>query len=289
MTQLIENKPPRRALIATLSHFYPPRRRFVGQSLGSDINGVARRGYHCARGTQPPDSCLQPQEPNRQIPRLETNLTRAESIRTAFPIAKNHALRDWLAATANFLVDWCCEPRFALRTKRRFAAGMINFRRLHLRTWLLLPVIVILGPLGNVLLSKGMKGVGAEMTWAPSEAVAIFIRIFSSGYIWLGIASLVTFFLIYMLMLTWADYSYVQPASALSYAVVSLLGYFWLGEAVPPMRWVGIGIICFGVLIIVGTPHRTERESDGEAGHDAGSDTNSGPGAGRDLQGATKV
>ena len=153
----------------------------------------------------------------------------------------------------------------------------------------MLLVIVILGPLGNVLLSKGMKGVGAEMTWAPSEAVAIFIRIFSSGYIWLGIASLVTFFLIYMLMLTWADYSYVQPASALSYAVVSLLGYFWLGEAVPPMRWLGIGIICFGVLIIVGTPHRTDRESDAQAGNGAGNDANTGSGAGRDLRGATKI
>jgi drug/metabolite transporter (DMT)-like permease len=194
-------------------------------------------------------------------------------------------LRDWLAVTADSLVDWSCESRFPREKKAGLASGMINFRRLHLRTWLLLPVIVILGPLGNVLLSKGMKGVGAEMTWAPSEAVAIFIRIFTSGYIWLGIASLVTFFLIYMLMLTWADYSYVQPASALSYAVVSLLGYFWLGEAVPPMRWLGIGIICFGVLIIVGTPHRTERESDREGGNGA----SNGASVGRDLQGATKT
>jgi len=134
---------------------------------------------------------------------------------------------------------------------------MIHFRNFHLRTWLLLPVIVILGPVGNVLLSKGMKDVGAEMKWNSSGLLPIFIGIFRSGYIWLGIASLLTFFLVYMLMLTWADYSYVQPASALSYAVVGILGYFWLGEAVPPVRWLGIGIICAGVLIIVGTPHRT--------------------------------
>src|ERR1700722_1628257 len=37
MTQLIENKPPRRGMIATLSHFCPPRRRFVGRSFSSDI------------------------------------------------------------------------------------------------------------------------------------------------------------------------------------------------------------------------------------------------------------
>lgn len=134
---------------------------------------------------------------------------------------------------------------------------MTSFPRLHLKTYLLLPVIVILGPVGNALLGKGMKDVGATMRWAPSELLPIFIRIFTSAYIWLGIASLLTFFLVYMVMLTWADYSYVQPASALSYAVVSILGYYWLGEVVTPMRWLGIGIICAGVLIIVGTPHRT--------------------------------
>jgi drug/metabolite transporter (DMT)-like permease len=134
---------------------------------------------------------------------------------------------------------------------------MSSFPRLHLKTYLLLPVIVILGPLGNVLLGKGMKDVGATTKWAPSELWPIFIRIFTSGYIWLGIGSLLTFFFVYMLVLTWADYSYVQPASALSYAIVSILGYFWLGEAVPPLRWLGIAIICAGVLIIVGTPHRT--------------------------------
>jgi hypothetical protein len=54
MTQLIENKPRRRALIATLSHFYPLP--FVRIS-------------------------------NRNIPRLETDLTLAKSMSTAFLIA----------------------------------------------------------------------------------------------------------------------------------------------------------------------------------------------------------
>jgi drug/metabolite transporter (DMT)-like permease len=141
--------------------------------------------------------------------------------------------------------------------KGGITGGMSSSPKHHPRTYLLFPVIVILGPLGNVLLSKGMKDLGASVKWAHTDLLPILIRIFTSGYVLCGIASLVTFYFIYMLMLTWADYSYVQPASALSYAVVSLLGYFWLGEVVPPLRWVGIGIICAGVLVIVGTPHRT--------------------------------
>jgi drug/metabolite transporter (DMT)-like permease len=134
---------------------------------------------------------------------------------------------------------------------------MIRFPKLHLRTFLLLPVMVILGPLGNVLLSRGMKDVGPDTKLSLRSLWPIFLQIFTSGYIWVGIATLLTFYLVYMLMLTWADYSYIQPVSALSYVVVGLLGYFWLGEAVVPLRWLGIGIICGGVVIIATTPHRT--------------------------------
>jgi hypothetical protein len=47
MTQLIENKPRRRALIATLLHFSPRRRGFVGRSFSSDITDDARSAYRC--------------------------------------------------------------------------------------------------------------------------------------------------------------------------------------------------------------------------------------------------
>src|ERR1051325_5094731 len=85
---------------------------------------------------------------------------------------------------------------------------------LHLKTYLFLLFIVLFAPLGNVLLSKGMKGIGSARDWEPRELLHILILILTSGYIWLGIACLLAFFVAYMLVLTWADYSYVQPASA---------------------------------------------------------------------------
>jgi len=81
--------------------------------------------------------------------------------------------------------------------------------------------------------------------------------VFSSSVIWLGIASLITFFITYMLVLSWADYSYVQPASSIAYGVVALLGHFLLKEAITPTRWLGVLVICLGVFIVSGTPPRT--------------------------------
>jgi len=127
----------------------------------------------------------------------------------------------------------------------------------HFKTYLLIAFIAFFAPLGNVLLGKGMKNVGSARNWAPGELLHILERILSSGYIWLGIASLLTFFVAYMLVLTWADYSYVQPSSSLAYAVTGMLSYFLLGETITPLRWLGIAVICVGVFVVGHTPPRT--------------------------------
>jgi uncharacterized membrane protein len=128
---------------------------------------------------------------------------------------------------------------------------------LHFKTFALIFMIVIFAPLGNVLLGKGMKSVGPATHWASADLWNILTRILTSGYVWLGVASLLTFFVAYMLVLTWADYSYVQPASSFSYAMVALLGYLLLGEVISPLRAFGIATICLGVLIVGHTPPRT--------------------------------
>jgi drug/metabolite transporter (DMT)-like permease len=132
---------------------------------------------------------------------------------------------------------------------------------LHFKTYLLLLFMVLFAPLGNVLLSKGMKGIASAKNWAAADIFPVLLEILTSGYIWLGIACLLAFFVAYMLVLTWADYSYVQPASAFSYAVVALLSYFLLGEVVPPLRWAGIAVICVGVFVVGHTPPRTTEKA----------------------------
>jgi drug/metabolite transporter (DMT)-like permease len=137
---------------------------------------------------------------------------------------------------------------------------MTSQRSLYFKTFLLILVMVIANPLGNVLLGKGMKQVGTLAVWPPTEALHTVLRVFTTGSIWLGVASLLTFFLANLLVLSWADYSYVQPASSVAYGVVALLGYFMLGEPVSSLHWLGIAIICLGVLVVGQTnPRSLER------------------------------
>ena len=129
--------------------------------------------------------------------------------------------------------------------------------RLRLKTIPFILLSVILAPLGNVLLGKGMKRVGSFEAVKITELLPFAARTFSSPWLWLGIACLIAFFVVQMLLLTWADYSYVQPASALSYATVAILSYFLLGEVASPLRWTGIAVICLGVLIVGRTSPRS--------------------------------
>jgi len=131
----------------------------------------------------------------------------------------------------------------------------------HAKTYVALALITIAGPVGNVLLAAGMQQVGRVTFESPAQVFQLFLRVFATPAVCLGIASLITFFVMYMLALSWADYSFVQPASSMAYGVVALLGYFVLKESVSPLRWLGIGIICLGVFVV----GRTEPQTTGKS------------------------
>ena|SRR5215468_382157 len=134
---------------------------------------------------------------------------------------------------------------------------MNSERKSRRRTYLLLASMVFFSSIGNVLLSKGMKEVGEVVDFSPLVLLGVFLKTFMNSSIWLGIFSLMLFFVFYLLLLSWADLSYVQPASAIGYAMVALLGYLILGESVSPTRWIGVLFICGGVALVGGTDPST--------------------------------
>jgi len=128
--------------------------------------------------------------------------------------------------------------------------------KLQLKTYLLILIMIIFGPLGNVLLGMGMKHL-SQGSWTAAQLPSLLAGAIGSGTIWLGIASLITFFVANILVLSWADYSFVQPAASLAYLVVAVMSRFILHESVTPLRWAGVGVICVGVAVIGRTPART--------------------------------
>lgn len=91
------------------------------------------------------------------------------------------------------------------------------------------------------------------------------LRAVANPYIILGIFCLFGFMACYMTALSFADLTYVLPANAVSYILMTLLSIFWLHEHVSTGRWVGILLICIGVGAIAAGPARTVQPSAAEA------------------------
>ncbi|HUI42203.1 MAG TPA: hypothetical protein VL523_09550 [Terriglobia bacterium] len=131
---------------------------------------------------------------------------------------------------------------------------MTAARTLQWKTYALLAPMVFFASSGNVLLGKGMKQIGDVRGWSLAALGAFFLKTFSNGWIWLGIGSLLVFLVSFMVVLSWADYSFVMPVSAASYALVPLMSRWLLGERVSAQRWAGVGLICLGVALVTRTP-----------------------------------
>jgi multidrug transporter EmrE-like cation transporter len=128
---------------------------------------------------------------------------------------------------------------------------------LKAKTYILLFLMITLGSVGNAILDKGMKVLGPIDFSTRAAMWRGAFQTFTSGTIWLGIFCMLLFMVCHMLVLSWADYSFVMLFSAITYALVPLLGYIWLGEYVPMARRIGIVLIVFGVFLVSRTPPRT--------------------------------
>jgi uncharacterized membrane protein len=133
---------------------------------------------------------------------------------------------------------------------------MPSEKRLRIKTLVMVLAMVVCANAGDLLLKRGMTEIGTVGISASALSRAFWMTV-TSGTIWLGIIFLIGFMVSYMTVLSWADYSYVMPAGAFGYAILTLLAVIFLHESVSPKRWVGVVLICVGVLLVGQTKPRT--------------------------------
>ena len=126
--------------------------------------------------------------------------------------------------------------------------------------YLILGLVSLCAPLGDTCLSRGMTHMPAITLDHPGTLIgAVF-----TPWIATGIALLIGFFASYLTALSWADLTYVLPATAFGNVIVAFLSKFWLKEPISLARWGGIVLITIGVGFVAQGPSRTERPSGSE-------------------------
>ena len=114
--------------------------------------------------------------------------------------------------------------------------------------------VIFFGALGDIALSRGMKEVGqlSLANWTHVIA-AIF-----TPWVGVGILLLIAFFASYLTALSFADLTYVLPATSIGYILLALLSRFFLHEHISPYRWAGIALIALGVGFVTQGPAKTD-------------------------------
>ena len=128
------------------------------------------------------------------------------------------------------------------------------------RKYLVLAGVTLFAAIGDTLLSRGMRGMDHVSLHHLSSMFLVVLH----PELALGIAFLLTFFACYLTALSWADLTYVLPATSLSYVLVTVMGKLVLHETVSPGRWLGVLLISSGVGFVTRGPantHKTKPDS----------------------------
>ena len=123
------------------------------------------------------------------------------------------------------------------------------------RKYLVLVAIAVFAASGDVCLARGMRDFGAVSLANAGGLLTALLN----PWIIIGILLLICFFGSYLTALSWADLTYVLPATAISYVMMALLAQRLLNEHVTTRHWLGIGLVTLGVGFVAAGPSRTTR------------------------------
>ncbi|MFZ3265094.1 MAG: EamA family transporter [Terriglobales bacterium] len=121
------------------------------------------------------------------------------------------------------------------------------------RKYLVLAGITVFSTLGDSLLARGMKQLGGISLHDVSGLLLAILN----PWVSVGIVLLLAFFASYMSALSWADLTYVLPATSIGYVLVALIAHFGFHEEISPTRWLGIALIAAGVGFVAVGPSVT--------------------------------
>ncbi len=119
-----------------------------------------------------------------------------------------------------------------------------------MKTGLALIFLVLADCAGVLFLTRGMRQIGAITSFSPQELWKIAPKVLKNSQLRFGVTCMGIAFFMSIALLSWADLSFVLPATALTEPVNMLGTKFLLKEKVTRVRWVSTVFICVGLVLI---------------------------------------
>src|SRR3989339_1113632 len=113
--------------------------------------------------------------------------------------------------------------------------------------YLILATSVLLAVAGQLLMKKGMLGFGS---FPVSQLLSNLIPMFLNPFVFLGFVCFGLSSIFWLVVLSRLPLSLVYPMVSVAYVVVAFASIIFFHETVSLVRWVGIAVIIFGVILI---------------------------------------
>lgn len=129
---------------------------------------------------------------------------------------------------------------------------MLNFefhRRLIWKTAIMSLIVIILNVTGNFALTLGLRSVGVLGSWSPIP----YLQALAHPWVAAGTFLMLLWVITRLMLLSWADLSYVLPVTSFSFVLSAVVGALYFSEEVSKLQWAGICIISVGVMLVTFT------------------------------------
>lgn len=114
----------------------------------------------------------------------------------------------------------------------------------------LLVVSVVFATAGQLTLKSAMQEIGRIGSAQLNDAGATILRAAKEPRLWIGLVLFGVSALFWLVVLSRVELSIAYPFVGLSYVVVVALSQLLFHEHVPPLRWLGVVVIAFGIALI---------------------------------------
>jgi len=113
--------------------------------------------------------------------------------------------------------------------------------------------LILTGVLLNAFAQLALKGAVRHLGPIPlsrSAVVPVTLQLMAEPALWAGLGAYVVSVVVWILALSRVDVSIAYPMLSIGYIINAIAAWWLFGEALGPARFLGIGLIVLGVVVL---------------------------------------
>jgi len=118
-----------------------------------------------------------------------------------------------------------------------------------MKNYVLILIPVLFAAISELCMKRAMSAFG-ELSLKVLLTGPLLVKIFTHPYVLFALGLYAISTLLWLVVLSRVPLSYAYPMISFSYVLVVLASGWILGESIPLARWIGVLLICSGIIVV---------------------------------------